>query len=115
LCFLVFFIDCWWFLVMRVDGGFLGDFLDWISWGNEGDFWWFFGILLVIFWCFVGFFGNVVDGGLLGDFLDRISWGSFVVISPALQKFPTREKKLQKKFLARALAKKKKRKKKEEE
>jgi hypothetical protein len=66
-----------------------------------GDFlvfcWRFFGVLLV-------FFGNVVDEG----FLDRISWGSFVVISPALQKFPTREKKLQKRFLARALAKKKK-------
>jgi hypothetical protein len=38
------------------------------------------------------FFGNVVDRGLiLGHLLDRVSWGSFVVISPALQKFPARE------------------------
>jgi hypothetical protein len=51
-------------------------------------------------------FGNVVNRGFLGDFLDQISWGSFVVISPALQKFPAKEKKkIQKKFLAKALAK----------
>lgn len=70
------------FLVMQVDGGFLGDFLDWISWGNEGDFLVFFWRFFLVF-CWY-FFGNVVDGGFLGDFLDRISWESFVVISPAL-------------------------------
>jgi hypothetical protein len=80
-----------------------------------GDFlvfcWSFFGVFLV-------FFGNVVDGGFLGDFLDRISWESFVVISPALQKFPAREKKIAKKVYGEATGERKKRikkKKKEEE
>jgi hypothetical protein len=50
----------------------LGDFLDWISWGKEGDFW---GIL------WIGFHG-----------------GRKVKISPALQKFLARGKK-KKKFL----------------
>jgi len=77
-----------------------------------GDFlvfcWRFFGVLLV-------FFGNVVDGVLiLGDFLDRISWESFVVISPALQKFPAREikKKIAKKVSGEGTGEKKKKKKK---
>jgi len=68
-----------------------------IFWYFVGDF---FGVLLV-------FFGNVVDGGFLGDFLDRISWESFVVISPALQKFPAREKKIAKKVSSEGTGEKK--------
>jgi hypothetical protein len=32
-------------------------------------------VILGIFWCFVGLFGNAVDGGFLGDFFEWISWG----------------------------------------
>jgi hypothetical protein len=60
-------------------------------------------------------FGNVVNRGFLGDFLDQISWGSFVVISPALQKFPAKEKKKNSKKVSGQGTGEKKKKKKEEE
>jgi hypothetical protein len=54
--------------------------------------WWFFDVLLV-------FFGNAVDGGFgwfLGDFFEWIHGGRKGKISPALKKFPAREKKKEK-------------------